>query len=449
MLLVASYIFYAAWDWRFLSILFIIATVDYFCGLKIYESGDERIRNFFLILSITVNLCFLGFFKYFDFFSTNLAAFLGHFSLKIHPLILKIALPLGISFYTFRSMSYTIDVYTGKMKPTRNYLDYALFVAFFPVLLAGPITKASDFLPQIISSRKLNLNSFYEGCYLMFWGLFQKVFIADNLTKIADPLFNSPPPYNGVMILLAIYAFAFQIYCDFAGYSNIARGLSKCMGFDIVVNFNLPYFSTNPKEFWRRWHISLSTWLHDYLFSPIAFSKRGWGKWGVIFALMVTFILCGFWHGAAWTFIIWGAYQGILLATQVLLEPRFKKMPLQKNIFVKKIWFFIKVVFFFHLVCFGWLLFRAQSLTQAYRMTEALICNFKFTNGSEIKFISISLIFYTCILIIIQIFQFLKNDHLFILKTKPALRAAFYVVCFCLLTIFGVSGGKEFIYFQF
>jgi len=273
-LLLASCIFYAAWDWKFLSLIFISISTDYFCSIAIRGSDNEKIKKWLLILSIAVNLSILGLFKYFNFFSANLTQLINLFGFSVQPYTINIILPIGISFYTFKTMSYTIDVYTGKIEPARNYLDYALFVIFFPLLLAGPIMRAGDLLPQIASPRKLSLNKFYEGSYLIFWGLFQKIFIADNLAKIVNLIFGSKPPYEGVEVLITIYAFAFQIFCDFAGYSNIARGLGKCMGFDIMVNFNLPYFATNPQDFWQRWHISLSNWFRDYLYYPIALRMR-------------------------------------------------------------------------------------------------------------------------------------------------------------------------------
>ena len=300
LLLLASCLFYAAWDWRFVFLIFVSITTDYFCGLKIDESDSEKVKKRFLLLSIFVNIGILGFFKYFNFFIANFELFINHLGFSIHPQLLHILLPLGISFYTFKTLSYTIDVYAEKIKPTRSYRDYALFVSFFPLILAGPIMRAGDLLRQIASPRKVWLEGFYEGSYLIFFGAFQKFFVADNLAVIAGKIFSSSPPYNGVAVLLGAYAFAFQIYCDFAGYSNIARGLGKCMGFDIMVNFNLPYFATNPQDFWNRWHISLSNWLRDYLYNPISFSLRRWGVWGVVVALMATFFLCGLWHGAYW-----------------------------------------------------------------------------------------------------------------------------------------------------
>lgn len=450
LLLVASCLFYIAWDWRFIFLIFVSITTDYFCGLKIYESEDEKTKKRFLLLSIFVNLSILVFFKYFNFFIVNFAGLINHFGFSIHPHILHILLPIGISFYTFKTISYTIDIYTEKVKPTRSYRDYALFVSFFPLILAGPIMRAGDLLRQISLPRRLHLEWFYEGCYLIFWGAFQKFFVADNLAVIADKVFNSSPPYNGAAILLAVYAFAFQVYCDFAGYSNIARGLGKCMGFDITVNFNLPYFTTNPQDFWNKWHISLSNWLRDYIYTPIVFSKRHWGMWGVFSALMATFLICGLWHGAYWNFIAWGAYWGVLLILYGLLRPLLSKVPNPKNAIVQKIWFFIRVIFFFHLICFGWIIFRAEgNLDKSISMLQGLFYNFQKTGSGGLLDNAIGMISFLWLPGVVEIMQYWKNDPLIVYKSNVVLKVCFYVLVFYLLLSSGVVSEKNFIYFQF
>src|SRR3989338_2546534 len=275
MLLVASYIFYGAWDWRFLGLLFVTTLIDYLVALKIHATQDTGKRKFLLLISLISNLAILGFFKYFNFFTSSLHELLSVFGMPLSIRTLHIVLPVGISFYVFQSLSYTIDVYRRKLEPTKIFFDFALFVTYFPQLVAGPIERATHLLPQILKPRRFSLGQFYEGSYLIFWGLFQKVFVADNLAAIVNPVFAASPPYDGAKVLLALYAFAFQIYCDFAGYSNIARGLGRCMGFDIMVNFTLPYFAKNPREFWQRWHISLSQWLRDYLYVPLGGNRKG------------------------------------------------------------------------------------------------------------------------------------------------------------------------------
>jgi D-alanyl-lipoteichoic acid acyltransferase DltB (MBOAT superfamily) len=447
MLLVASCIFYGAWDWRFLSLLFITIAFDYIIGLKIYESQDVRRRKLLVAISILISLGILSFFKYFNFFAASLQHLLYLFGVSIHPRFLNIILPVGISFYTFQSMSYVIDVYRAKLKPTKNIFDFALFVTYFPQLVAGPIERASHLLPQVLSPREIKVDDFYQGCYLIFWGLFQKIFVADNLAKIADSVFSASLPYNGAMVLIALYAFAFQIYCDFAGYSNIARGLGKCMGFDIMVNFNLPYFATNPSDFWQRWHISLSTWLRDYLYIPLGGNKKGTLK--TYRNLAITMFLGGLWHGAAWTFVIWGVYQGALLIIHRLLKPLLAKIPSPKNSFVNKVWFFIRIIFFFHLVCLGWLIFRAHSMSQVFDMLRSLFFNFRIIRGIGLLNSVLYLAFLSWFLITVQFFQYKQNDLMFVLKSNTFIKAAFYFICLFSILFFGVSVSKQFIYFQF
>ena len=444
MLLAASYVFYGAWDWRFLFLIFISTVLDYICGIKIYENKDIKKRRLFLFFSIFGNLSILGFFKYFDFFASNLQFLISRLGFSIQPHFLHIILPVGISFYTFQTMSYTIDIYRGEINPTRRFLDFALFVAFFPQLVAGPIERAKRLLPQILSPRKLTLDKFYKGCYLILWGLFMKVFVADNLSRIVDPVFAGSNPYRGGEVLLALYAFSFQILCDFAGYSNIARGLGKCMGFDIMVNFNLPYFATNPREFWKRWHISLSSWLRDYLYIALGGNRKG--SLMTYRNLAIAMLLDGLWHGASWTFVLWGAYQGILLITYRLLEPLLKRIPSPKSVLTKNVWFFIRVIFFFHLTCVGWLLFRANSLTQAIEMFKSIFSNFYFTGYMSIL---IPLLFYLWLLWLIQIFQFRTKNLFFIFNTPFWIRSTFYLFIFYLMLGFGARDAYKFIYFQF
>jgi len=388
-------------------------------------------------------LAILGFFKYFNFFAVSMDNLFSRFGFSIQPHLLHIILPVGISFYTFQALSYTIDVYRRELKPTRSFRDYALFVTYFPQLVAGPIMRAKDLLPQVFSARKLSLEKFYEGCYLIFWGLFQKIFVADNLAKIADSVFNSSGPYNAVKVLIALYAFAFQIYCDFAGYSNIARGLGKCMGFNIMVNFNLPYFATNPSDFWRRWHISLSTWLRDYLYIPLGGNKKG--EFITYRNLAITMLLGGLWHGAAWTFVIWGAYHGMLLIIHRLLKPVLAKIPSPKNAAIEKVWFFLRVVFFFQLTCVGWLIFRAKSIGQILSMLGSFVSNFNI--GLDMGFFSLIRLIW--LLILVQIAQFIKNDQMIVYKSNILLKAVFYIIFFYSIVMYGANGGKEFIYFQF
>ncbi|MCP4603635.1 MAG: MBOAT family protein [Proteobacteria bacterium] len=446
LLLFSSYVFYGAWDWRFLSLISISTILDYNCGLQIHASSSTKRRKLFLSLSVVVNLSILCFFKYFNFFASSMQDLLGFFGVPTDPILLNIILPVGISFYTFQAMSYTIDIYRKEMVPTNRFFDFALFVSFFPQLVAGPIERAKRLLPQVLSPRHVSLEKLYEGSFLIFWGLFQKVFIADNLAKIVEPVYSSTAPYNGTDVMIAAYAFSFQIFCDFAGYSNIARGLGKCMGFEIIVNFNIPYVSSNPSEFWKRWHISLSSWLRDYIYIPLGGNRDGSIK--TYRNLMITMLLGGLWHGAAWTFVIWGAYHGFLLTIYRILRPFLLKFYSPRNAFLKRVLSFLNIFLFFNLVCIGWMLFRASSISQFFQMLEGLFCNFA---PPPDTFESIrNLFFFICILILVQILQFWKDDLLVILKSRiVVLKALFYFICFYLLIFYGVEGGEQFIYFQF
>ncbi|MBN1622148.1 MAG: MBOAT family protein [Endomicrobiales bacterium] len=447
MLLVASYIFYGAWNWKFLSLILISTILDYFCGIIIYESNDVRRRKLFLFFSVAGNITILGFFKYFNFFVSNLQTLLNTFSISLQPHFIHIILPVGISFYTFQTMSYTIDIYYKKLEPTRKFFDFALFVAFFPQLVAGPIERAKNLLPQILAPRKLTLDKFREGIHLIFWGLFQKMFIADNLAKLVDPVFASGPPYIGTKVLLALYAFAFQIFCDFAGYSNIARGLAKCMGIELMVNFNLPYFATNPSDFWNRWHISLSSWLRDYLYIPLGGNRHG--SISTYKNLALTMLLGGLWHGAAWTFIIWGIYQGTLLIVHRLVKDILNKIFSFQNLYVNKLWFLIRVIVFFQFVCIGWLIFRGQSVSQIIYMFYSIFSNFHFVKGIGLWQMFSSIIFFIALLLVVQVMQFLKDDLLILYRNNFILKSIVYFLMFYLILLFGVTHGKEFIYFQF
>ncbi|NEO92828.1 MAG: MBOAT family protein, partial [Moorea sp. SIO3G5] len=269
LLLIASYVFYGWWDWRFLSLLALSTVVDFTVGKQLQDIKEDRKRKLLLCISLVFNLSLLGFFKYFNFFAESFSSLLQIVGLQVDWVTLTILLPVGISFYTFQTMSYTIDIYRGKLKPISNFLDFALFVSFFPQLVAGPIERATTLIPQIILPRNLNIEQINAGILLIVWGYFKKVVIADNMATIANPIFNNYTQYQGLDVLIGILAFTVQIYGDFSGYSDIARGISKLMGFELMVNFKLPYFALNPSDFWLRWHISLSTWLRDYLYIPL------------------------------------------------------------------------------------------------------------------------------------------------------------------------------------
>jgi len=444
LLLAASYIFYALWDGRFLALLLFSTVVDYACGIKIHEAQDQRRKKLFLFCSLFCNLGVLGIFKYFNFFALSLQELLNSIGVPLKPVTLHIILPVGISFYTFKTLSYTIDMYRGELQPTKNFFDYALFVSFFPNILAGPIDRAKDFVPQITSPRNLTLNKFYEGSYLIFWGLFEKVFIADNLARIVENVFSSTPPYNGVNVLLAVYALAVQVFCDFDGYSNIARGIGKYMGFEIMVNFNMPYFSPNLTELWRRWHISLSGWFKDYVYTPIAINRRYWGTWGTLYALFICFLLIGLWHGPEWKYILFGILQGIVLSAELLTRKMRKRIARRLSAPIADVAGILLTFSFFSLCC---VLFQAADVSQALRIYHDLIFNFS-PHDISVEYARQILLF-SLPAVLVQFLQYKKNDLLAVLQLPVWWRGSLYFAMYYLLVVYGVEGGKEFVYFQF
>ncbi len=450
LLLVASYYFYACWDWRFLGLIVVSTIVDYSCGrwLDSGESSDHspsrtRRHRWILLASIVTNLGLLGFFKYYDFFVTSAAELMEHLGLPFSTSTLNIILPVGISFYTFQTLSYTIDVFRGRIPAERNLLNFALFVAFFPQLVAGPIERASRLLPQIREQSKIDWTRFYSGFYLICWGLFKKVVIADQIASVADAAFRADQT-SVPEVMVAVYAFAIQIYCDFSGYTDIARGSARCLGFDLMLNFNLPYFSTNPSDFWRRWHISLSTWLRDYLYIPLGGNRKGSRR--TYINLMLTMVLGGLWHGAAWTYVLWGLYQGILLCIHRLISPWLGNRPDQPK---GGVGYWLRVACFFQLICFGWLLFRAGSVGQVWRMMNVFLFNFNLTPRTlklddMLVFLSCTALFFG-----VQLIQWYKNDLKFVLRLPFLLRTAVYTAGILAFIFFGSKGGQAFIYFQF
>jgi D-alanyl-lipoteichoic acid acyltransferase DltB (MBOAT superfamily) len=365
MLLVASYVFYACWDWRFLGLLLLSTTCDWLLARAISREPTRASARRWVACSVAINLVFLGFFKYFNFFvdSANQAVQalgLGAWDARLH-----VILPVGISFYTFQSISYIVDVYRREVEPARNPLDFALFVAFFPHMVAGPIMHSRDLLPQFQHPRRTTAVQVRSGLWLILLGFFKKLAIGDNLAPIVDQVFGSGPPASGASVLVGVYAFALQIYCDFSGYTDIARGVARLMGIELMLNFNRPYLAVNPSDFWRRWHISLSTWLRDYLYVPLG-GNRG-GRWRTYRNLMLTMVLGGFWHGAAWNFVLWGAYHGGLLVGHRWLVTERGLWP--RAGMVSRL---AARVMMFHAVCFGWLLFRATSASQIWAFTSAL-----------------------------------------------------------------------------
>ncbi len=444
LLLIASYVFYGYWDWRFLSLIAISTVIDYFVGWALHSCEKRWFRKILLAFSVLANLGMLGFFKYFNFFADSFAGMLGMFGMEAGYVTMNIVLPVGISFYTFQTMSYTIDIYRRKAKPTRSFLDFALFVSFFPQLVAGPIERAVNLLPQVSAPRKIKKAQLNAGLFLILWGYFKKVVIADNMALIADQIFNGYTQYQGLDILIGVLAFTVQILCDFSAYSDIARGLAKVMGFDLMVNFKLPYFALNPSDFWLRWHVSLSSWLRDYLYFPLGGSKGG--TVATQRNLALTMLLGGLWHGAAWNFVIWGAFHGLILA----LYRIFDRNPEHKDPWSGKYSYariLSKMLLMFILTLIGWVIFRASSVHQIWYMLTNVFHGW--TWSLETLDIGHRLIFFSLPLILIQIYQYKKKDLLALVKLPALIKYALYTFFILWIFIFGVRDAAEFIYFQF
>ena len=364
-LIVASYYFYSCWDWRFLFLLVFSTFLDYYTGLRIEKGKTEWGRKFWFWLSIIVNLGFLGVFKYYNFFASSLSESLNAVGLSTSPLLLNVVLPVGISFYTFHGLSYVIDIYLKRIKAETNFVDYSLFVSYFPLLVAGPIERATHLLPQVKIKRHFDFEKAKEGVYQFLWGLVKKVVIADTCATYANAIFDYHSSMNSLSLILGAVYFAFQIYGDFSGYSDMALGMSKLFGIDLLRNFNYPYFSRDIAEFWRRWHISLSSWFRDYLYIPLGGSKGG--MWMKIRNTFIIFLVSGFWHGANWTFIFWGLLNAIYIMPSIITGTNRKNMEIvAKGRFLPTFKELISITATFLMAAFAWIFFRAVDLSHAF-----------------------------------------------------------------------------------
>jgi D-alanyl-lipoteichoic acid acyltransferase DltB (MBOAT superfamily) len=445
MLLAASYYFYGSWDWRFLSLLIGSTIVDYLVGRYLGREESPGRRKVALVLSLIFNLSMIGVFKYFEFFEDSLIALGSLVGWRFDPFTIDVILPIGISFYTFMTISYVIDVYRREIQPTTHPLDFALFVAYFPHLVAGPILRASLLLPQIERPRTITNEQIAAGLWLIGWGCFQKMFVADNLAPLVDTVFGPSATPTGADVLVASWAFAFQIYGDFAGYSNIARGTSKMMGIELNVNFLFPYFVISPQAFWKHWHISLSTWLRDYLYIPLG-GNRG-GSWKTHRNLMITMALGGLWHGAAWTFVIWGVYQGlVLVAARVIARWASRAgIVIREGLNLPR---FALGVLMFHVTCYGWLIFRAESVGQLARFTRLLFTEFTPTMAT-VDSLLVPMLWVVLPMLAVHIHQARKGSETAPLEWPLLARYALYGAVFYLVLLFGDFEGAQFIYFQF
>ncbi len=388
LLLAASYVFYGWWNWRYLPIMIGLSVVDSVAGLLIFSATNGR-RRAYLIAALAANLLILGYFKYIDFLIGSADAILNSVGANASIPLQHVLLPIGISFHTFQSMSYTIDVYRKKIKPIKNMLDYQLFVSFFPQLVAGPIERATHLLPQVLGERVIGRpEDIRAGLNLLLLGYFKKVVIADNLAPMVDSIFSSHD-HSGLAVVLGAYAFALQIYGDFSGYTDIARGIARLLGFQLIENFRQPYFATSPSDFWRRWHISLSTWLRDYLYIPLGGNRHG--PLRTYFALSATMLLGGLWHGASWTFVLWGAYHGALLVIQRAMFGR-QPEPLKIETALQCVARLIQCILFFQLTCFGWLIFRAQNWASLTNLLDRLFSLSDVGQWSDLSGINLKLL---------------------------------------------------------
>ncbi len=442
LLLAASLLFYGWWDWRFLGLMVFSITVDWAIGQRVAASHDALRRKRLLLISVITQLTILGFFKYFGFFVESLVLALDSVGIDIDAPTIKVVLPVGISFYTFQTMSYTIDVYRRAMAPVRSWTDFALFISFFPQLVAGPIERATHLLPQVLKPRTITWGGVHTGIFLVVVGLFKKVVIADNLGLVADEIFNNYTKFHGVDTLIGALAFTFQIYCDFSAYSDIARGLAKMMGFDLMVNFRLPYFAVSPSDFWRRWHISLSTWLRDYLYIGLGGNRSG--EWLTYRNLALTMLLGGLWHGAAWNFVLWGAFHGLILVIYRFAEQRWARAD-KPPVHLWGLALPLRILSMFTLTVIGWILFRSHSLDQLWQMLSRIGPE---TSPRTIEFVQ-TLLFFSLPLIVAQSIEQWRRDLLAVNRLPAPVLGLLYGVMIALMLVLGVRESMEFIYFQF
>ncbi len=442
-LLLASYVFYAWWDYRFLLLIILSSLIDYFCGKYLSNSKTAQTKKWWLSLSLFTNLGLLGFFKYFNFFIESWIASWGNLGVNMEVPTLNIILPVGISFHTFQTLSYTIDVYKGRIKPSHNFLDFALYVAFFPQLVAGPIERAQKLLPQFLRRRTFNIEQAKSGIYLIVWGLFKKMVIADSCAIYVNAIFENYQSLDSFNLFLGAVFFSFQIYCDFSGYSDIAIGTARLFGINLMQNFNYPYFSRNVGEFWRRWHISLSTWFRDYVYIPLGGSQGS--KWLTTRNVFIIFLVSGFWHGANWTFLIWGGLHAILFIPLLLMKRNrlYLDIPANNKLFppLKES---IQIVLTFLLITFFWIFFRAETITIAFEYINRL---FDVANWSNLipEKSAIELLLLLFFFVVLEWFN--RSNEQPINGKFRILKVSALIIL--ILILGNYTAKQEFIYFQF
>tara|TARA_A100001011_G_scaffold398007_1_gene500887 strand:- start:154 stop:1437 length:1284 start_codon:yes stop_codon:yes gene_type:complete len=427
-----------------LSLIFLSTIVDYFVGIKINDSSDKKTKKSYLWISILFNLGMLGFFKYFNFFIDSWIDFLGSFGYTHQsPWTLNVILPVGISFYTFQTMSYSLDIYFKKLKPTKDFISFASFVSFFPQLVAGPIERASNLLPKIINNRIFKYEQGVQGLRLILWGMFKKVVIADSLAIYVDTIFENYSSFNGGVLLLGLIYFSFQIYCDFSGYSDIAIGTAKLFGFELMSNFKFPYFSRDIGEFWRRWHISLSTWFRDYLYIPLGGSRGG--KWLSIRNIFIIFIVSGFWHGANWTFIMWGLIHTVIYIPLFL---RGKNRKYNTTTVAEDRWFpSLKELFqmgnTFLFTMIAWVFFRNDNINNAFEYLIKMITNIEVPTSNRFGVIFVFLF------VLFEWFMRKDERNPFYGLSRKLRYPIYLMLSLSIIEFFDRSLQSSFIYFQF
>ncbi|MBI3269085.1 MAG: MBOAT family protein [Planctomycetes bacterium] len=443
LLLAASFLFYGWWDVRFLGLLILSSSFDWYCGLLLSRTESIPRRKALVAAVVLSNLGILAAFKYCDLFLGSLEAVLRFFGGHPGTLALGVVVPVGVSFYTFQTIGYVVDLYRGDVAPCGSLRDYLLFVSFFPQLVAGPIERASHLLGQVTGRRTLAAPALREALWHLVLGFFLKVCVADNLAPMAEEGFGNPDS-SGLMALIGLYAFAFQIYCDFGGYSEIARGLAKLMGFELMENFRMPYFATGPREFWRRWHISLSTWLRDYLYLPLGGNRLGARR--TYRNLLLTMLLGGLWHGAQWKFVLWGLYQGTLLMVERALVPEEGRggAPARRPWTPGRA---LRTFFFFQLVCVGWLLFRCDAVRQVWELPVRMVTRFG-ARPSDLQALAVLCLLVAPVLVL-DVLRERAGRVGFVFAWPAAARWATCVLLLALVALFGARGGQQFIYFQF
>lgn len=444
LILLGSYVFYGWWDWRFVFLLLLSTIIDYGFGLLIHSASARK--KMFLWLSIANNLIILGFFKYYNFFADSFRDLFLGLGIQTQPYVLEILLPVGISFYTFHGMSYVIDIYYGRSTPVNSFVDYAVFVCFFPLLVAGPIERANHLLPQVVRPRTFNYHQAVSGCQIVLWGLFKKVVIADGIAPRVDYIFSGYEQLSALTLFAGAVLFAIQIYCDFSGYSDMAIGLAKLLGFELLVNFRFPYFARDIAEFWRRWHISLTSWFRDYVYIPLGGSKEGRLK--AVRNTFLIFIVSGFWHGASWTFIVWGLLHALYFLPLLIAGKNRRhlevvaadgSLPSMKEV--------AQMMFTFSLVCIAWIFFRAEDLSHAFDYLAHML-QFDFAIDENVYSVPLAVLIAGMFMVE---WVCRRRDITWLFERMPqrAVRHLAYYTIIMAIVMYGTFAETTFIYFQF